>query len=706
MSFVFHTLLVTLRVMLPGLLWLPESDRRPRGWAVSELLAVCGRSVALGLVLNLLIVLFAAALQRWTEWVDWSVWGLVVGTGLVGFWRRKGRPRDVAALVPVGVVVAAVLLAPHRSEWLAGGWDPGVYQNNAISIAARSGTQPLRDTVFAGLSRQERELVSTPEGTYREVQPGVPINMADGSLPLYFFPLTSLCGAWLHRLGGNELLYRMPMLLAFLGLFPAISLLQVLGGSRTMRWASLLFWVASPLWWYHQAVPVSELLQLLLLCSAALFYVDSRWNGGHSPVLAFLFLFAGTVNRFEFPVFAGFFLLLATWTDCRDERPGWQRRVAVCYGALAAGLLWDLAFSWVTVSRLHAKDHVLWVVLLPFSISALAAGVLMWRRDLPVRVGRHGQRVLGVLRVGALSFAAVLLLLGMAVSTSAVAASFLGRLPILGGMAWRTSRLLAYQGTWCFVAAALGVLTLSRNRNPEGLATWRVTSALGIAVSVLLLHGGIAPLYPWALRRYVVYLVPFLALAQGYAASRVVASSKGRSKAVLLMGALLMTAALIEGATRSVSAARVGDYKGLATVLRQLDSHLQVGDVVVADDPRWGTPLLLAFGRDVIDGKRLWSGDSALQKGYTQMLRRLQREPGRRVLWLTSTDQGPGIYPFRLGEMHPLAAAVPFTYETVAHSARGTGYNTKENHRLFGLHAWGSDAHGGVRETPAPGIPP
>jgi hypothetical protein len=172
-------------------------------------------------------------------------------------------------------------------------------------------------------------------------------------------------------------------------------------------------------------------------------------------------------------------------------------------------------------------------------------------------------------------------------------------------MAWRASRLLAYQGTWCFVAAALGVLALSRDRSPEGLAIWKVTSALGIAVLVLLLHGGIAPLYPWALRRYVVYLVPFLALAQGDAASWVVASSKGRRKAALLAGAILMAAAVVEGSARSLSAARVGDYKGLTAILRQLDAHLRDGDVVVADDPRWGTPLLLAFGRDVIDGKRL-----------------------------------------------------------------------------------------------------
>ena len=137
------------------------------------------------------------------------------------------------------------------------------------------------------------------------------------------------------------------------------------------------------------------------------------------------------------------------------------------------------------------------------------------------------------------------------------------------------------------------------------------------------------------------------------------------------------------------NACRVGDYRGLSELLLDLDAQLEPGDVVVADDPRWGTPLLLAHGRDVLDGKRLWeSAEPGFQADYLRMLRRLQREEGRRVLWLTSTEAGLGVYPLDIGPVAPVFEDLPFSYRTVVHSARADHFEARDNPRVFGLYEW------------------
>ena len=61
--------------------------------------------------------------------------------------------------------------------------------------------------------------------------------------------------------------------------------------------------------------------------------------------------------------------------------------------------------------------------------------------------------------------------------------------------------------------------------------------------------------------------------------------------------------------------------------------------------------------------------------------------PGR-ILWLTSTADGMGRYPFDHGPAVALLEGVPFAYPTVIHSSRGSHFAVRHNERVFGLHAW------------------
>lgn len=683
MELALGVLLLTIRITGAGWVWSTAARDPERGFGDR-----CGWLAGTGLILNLLLALIAAAFQRWSPGMDWILWGVLVCAGVVRIRRRPIRWASwIAPALVVGILAAAAVLLPLRSEWLAGGWDPGLYQNQAVSIAQHGGTQPRTGTVYAELTPAERQTVRVTEGTYNEVFPGVPIDLSDGSLPVYFFPLNSICGAWLHRLGGLALLTRASTVLALLGLLPAYALLGALGLRRGARLAGLFFWVLSPLWVYHQAIASSEMLQLFLFSVGLLFYLEAMEQRRPWPWLAGLALFAGTVNRFDYPVFAGLLLALAAGVESAAQHPGWRRRILLGFGALALGILWDWIFAQVTISRLQEKDQVLWVVLLPFAFSAGAATLLAWRRPSPPFVAslcRAAQSGLGA--AGAL--VAGVALLAIPPARDAVLA-LAAKVPFAGGVFLRFARLIPFQGAMWFLSVAVGVFCLARDRSAASLRMRLAVAALGGLLLMLLVNGGIAPIYPWALRRYFVFLIPFMALAQGNLAARVFAEFRTGRWIRVAAGLLLLGLALGDGAWHSRAAFQVGDYVGLSGLLETVDEQIRERDLVVADDPRWGAPLLLACGRDVLDGKRIWeSPDPGFREVYLRMLRRLQREEGRRVLWLTSTEAGLGVYPLDMGPVVPVFEDLPFVYRTVIHGARADHFEARDNRRVFGLYEW------------------
>jgi len=686
-------LLLVLRLVLPGWAWTWQRDGGgdERGWPGG--LNQAGRIVAAGLVLNLLPVLVLGAMGLWTPRADWGMWGLVVVGGLIRLVRTGGNAqamisRLAGALAAAGLLAALALANPPRSEWLAGGWDPGIYVNQAVSIERHNGTRPVKDTVFADMSRAERELVSASEGRYREVFPGVPIRLEDGSLPVYFFPLTPVCGAWLHRLGGMGLLHRMPLLLALLGLLPAWALLAAFGLSRAARAVAMACWMLSPLWVYHQAIPSSEMLQLFLLCAGILFYLDAADRGSPRPVLAGLALFAGTVNRFDYPVFAGWFLVVAIAAGAMVRQPAWRRRAGFCLGALALGLCWDLIFAWVTLARLQEKDQALWVVLIPFGAGVLLIGALSaWSRPFHApRPLARTVRTAGVLAGLGLGLAGLLAAGPLPVTSMIVAAD---QVPVAGGRMIGVLRLFPFHGSAWLLAAGAGMALMALNRRRETLRLRLALLALGGGMAALLLHGGIAAIYPWALRRVMVLWVPFMALAQAGLAVWALEKASLRQWGRMAAGLLLLAGALAQGAAISREAWAVEDYRGMTRLVDTLAEHIEPGDIVVADDPRWGTPLLLAVGRDVLNGKPLWeTPDEGQREAYFAMLRRLQSVHPGRILWLTSTADGMGRYPFEHGTAVPLFEGVRFAYPTVIHSPRGSHFAVRDNERMLTLHAW------------------
>jgi hypothetical protein len=263
------------------------------------------------------------------------------------------------------------------------------------------------------------------------------------------------------------------------------------------------------------------------------------------------------------------------------------------------------------------------------------------------------------------------------------------RVPMAGPMLARLICVVPFHGSLGFAWAGCGIAWMSLHREQSLRVLKTLVCALAIVCLLLFLQLGIAPLYPWALRRYVVFLVPLLAWAQAFAIVRGVEVIPLRGGGWRWAVLLVFIPALVEGGRISAAAFRVGDYPGLGQALSALERALKPGDVIVTDDPEWGTPLFLAGGRDVVSGRLLWRRDDPdYQRRYMEALRDVRQESGRRFLWLTSTAKGRDLYPVELGGNSTPITEVDYNFRVVNHSARARTYETRPRHRIFRLYDW------------------
>ena len=375
LSAILALILLVLRVMLPGML--ATSTRR-------DLLVRTGRALFIGVVLNLLLAVAALSAGRWSRGIDWGVWGLFVAGGLLVHARRGTLSAILRAGVrPALLVLAAaalVLLLPARSEWRMGGWDPGFYQNNAVRIAADGRLDGPHLPLYVEAARPDSPLASLARtqygGTYHALADSLPL-APDGSIPLYFFHLTPIAGAGLHRLGGDAFLDRLNGFLAFGALFAFAALLSSLGLRGYRRALPLFFMAISPLWWYQRNIPTSEMLYLFLLLGGAADWLDSR-DARRPPWGAWAACFLLVLNHLNAAVLVGALVALATLLEATSSDAPLPRRSrllrsGVALAALALGGLWDAVFAHATIAKLAAEGPVVATLLRYFLYVAAAA---------------------------------------------------------------------------------------------------------------------------------------------------------------------------------------------------------------------------------------------------------------------------------------------------------------------------------------------
>jgi hypothetical protein len=669
--------LFAIKLMLPGLLLVALNKPRTGSWSgLTRAAAV----LVYGLIANLIAVVVLGPLGWWTPAADLTVWVAIVAVSSClaivnqgSLWPEvKKNAIPGAAVFLIGFLAACM---PVRSEWLAGGWDPGMYVNNAIAIANRSGIVEREPSLYASLNEDERLLLSSSEGRYRELFPSVPIDVVTGSIPLYHFHLTPMMGAMLYRAGGYELLFRMPVLLAFWGVPVFLALCRAVGVTRPGLWACGFFWCLNPVWWYQQAVPTSEMLYVFLMLGGVFLYLEAMRSEVRIPLAAMLAMIAATMNHLNFILVGGIIVASLALVESRTLSPTSRARVLSCLVALGLGLLLNLGFAGVTIDRLEEKDRALTLLLIALAASVFFAGLVIclpkrFHSKLSPIIERLPAWILYLTGASGLTFSLFCLHPRLLQICFKVAEGTFVRDVLYHGQA-----LIAFCGVGTAVLASLGLIIMARSVSAKPSGASVIIAVSLIIFGIFMASPGVFPTYPWALRRFAPWLFLVMALSQAVVVQATFSGSwvrKGFFLGFLMWG-------IWSGANQSHASAGVSDYRGLKTALSDLAGKLIAEDLIVADDPRYGTPLFMIFGQDVINGRQIWSSkDPDARKSIMDVLNRLANARNGRVLWLTTDEDGLRLYPESPAVYSNPVFSLDFEYDRILHHTKMRRFMTEK----------------------------
>lgn len=645
-------------------------------------LRVGGLSLVLGFVLTTLSALALAQMGRFIPAVDaWCTVLLAVIGATAGLLRSRRHLADTftraAPLAAfLGVVMAILLAWPHRGEWIAGGWDPGVYQNQAVQLAKTGTFHPETDPVYAALSDAAFKRFTRRFGAYQEVFPGVPVDRETRAHSPYFFRLTPMVGAILYRAGGLHALFRINYLIGAIGLTLFGIFLLEAGAPWRLAVAAAFLLCASPLWLYHLHVPMTEMLQFMLVAAIGLLLAVGGVPWIRCAVLGLLTV-AAVLNRHAFVPFAGFLALAAAWS----RRDGPVRTLLVEQIALATGVLvgvWlNRSLCGITFVRIGAPlDRVLVTVWIgAVTTGLLGVGLGRFRKLRPV--------LDGVVRWGAWMALGLVCVAGLTSFLDYSLFSFAGDAAVT--VLHRLDVLLPFMGYASVLAACLGaaVVLAGYSRLPLLPRSW--IAFLLLSTAVLFARPSLREIMPWMSRRFLVYTVPAVALLAAAGLDALARTGRRGCIAAVLV-ALLLPATNLK---RVWHAWDRTEYDGLSGLLAACDRQLKTRDVIVVDAPKWGTPLALAYGRSVLNGRHLWRDKKTdtVEKGL-DALRELHRQ-GWRVRFLTTTpDQALSIYAAPIQPVTLDWDSGDFKLGEIIHHRRASDFVIREYNVRFRLYTW------------------
>ena len=577
--------------------------------------------------------------------------------------RRVLATMPAAALLAAGTLV--LLAVPDRGEWLLGSWDPGVYVNEAV-VVERTGTFHPPDSFFHDSLAPHEQLHFTRLGLRRHERfPGVVVDAESQAFSFTFFRLTPAVFASMLRAGGMPLLHRANAVLGLLVLL-SFSAFVVRVLSPAGAAFSLLMLVTQPVWIYHTHVPVSEMLQVYLLCS--LFFLLPHIKQHRSVFfLGLLMLASMTVNRFSFMPFAGLLAVSLALVEFREQEG--SRKVGVHLGfclAVIAGAIVDLGLS--------PTSFLSWGI---GPLIIIATGFLFTAALLIDLVSLR--KVMGRFRPWILRAAGVTTVVLLAVLFTRK------RLVPMRKDSDNPARLLPFLGLVPVLFSVGGAARVALHWRRENRALKGILIFLLVATAGLLFRKNIADLYPWATRRYFPFTVPLVALLGGYFLAWLWQwGSAPRTGRVLACLAFALST-FVHGTTIRAAWEHT-DFNGVSDLLEQISAQVDAGDVIVADHPRWGTPLALLYGKQVLNGQPLWRDNSGRKAAAAfRALERIAAD-GTRVHLLTSSDRGTDIYPVRVKTEEKVWSSGPVTLGEIVHHPKASRFVLDRRERTFRLY--------------------
>jgi len=199
-----------------------------------------------------------------------------------------------------------------------------------------------------------------------------------------------------------------------------------------------------------------------------------------------------------------------------------------------------------------------------------------------------------------------------------------------------------------------------------------------VATVVLLGHMWVADLYPWSTKRFLVYAVPLAAALAAIVPAALLGRPPRKWSASLAAG-ILVVVVLVFMARISWHAWHRTEYNGVSKALGEVAAQIGPDDIVFTDHHWWATPLTFIYDRQVFDGSKLWSTNSAGGRDTLgPLLLRLHLD-GKRVRLLSS---------FKKASVAPDFNSEPVVLEEIIHRERASDYLMRTRRFTFQLSTW------------------
>ena len=664
-------LILTGRIFLLGFAWcwlMPSSKSRVGSWLIHGV-----QPLLIGLPLLLMIRLVSAESLLLPRLLPelLAIFGII--TGLV--FRREKMLRRIAPTAAlfffVSVASTVILFLPHRSEWVVGGWDPGIYVNEGANLALLDTYQHEADPFFSALDDDELKVFTRWRLPYLEAHPVVILEPETRSLKRFFFPLTSTLIAEYIEAGG---LHAGTRINYFLGLFCTLIFAAMLCAFRAPFIVLLLSTaclVTQPVWLYHLNIPTSEMLQLFFVCGLGLLLPHLRSH----PTVIFIFgmiLVCAGMNRFGFLPFGTLLCCILALKDLGTISPVNGMKLRLCQLIpiwMGAG---HCAFhNAITLNRLEDLTPMIFASGLVFTFAALIIDFIGGKNAAGVVLKKlYAKRF--ILPLTAVALTGFVLIAGMS----------LANLPLI------VAGMTHYISIPLLVLAALGLGGYFFDKFSMDENLFAMITFLACSTVLVLLQSEIAPLLPWASRRLMMYTVPLVALLAGLVIRRTFDKH-------MAIPTVLIILILGLNARKGWQAANVQEYVGVTAHLDAIAEQIGPNDLVVADHFLWSTPLRMAYGKNVINGEVLWQeagADTQWPEERTQkerfnagmaILYKMQ-EQGKIIRFLTSSEKLLTVYPGDVTADEDWQSD-PIDYQVLSHHPKGRGFVHTPRHKQFSL---------------------
>lgn len=620
--------------------------------------------------------LLLAEFGQYTNLAGIILFLLIVITGiLTGLRHAKEHRALIRQALPVSllmlIAIVVIFAYPNRGEWILGGWDPGVYVNESMAIE-RSGSLYPDDSFFYELLTEEEQDIFTRTGKNRtERFPGILVHPENKSTTFQFFRLTPCLFASFARLGGIQAVSRANTILGVLAVLSVSVLCLHCFNARTAAGASLLL-LASPVFLFYSHLPTTEMLQLFFILSLCLF-VFQRLQTRTSLILIFLCTVGAVLNRFSSLPFIGILTLTSAVHDNVDDarKDKLPRRTVLIAGTVLGAIL-DIQISPVSLFGWSALPLILGVWA---GASLLALCIDLCSKHFP------GFEINKSCAGFAWPAFCILFLIGVGTSWF-LREYFFGK-----NDADNLIRLFPFTGITPLATAGIGLLGIFIFRKRFSTASIAILIFYFVTSWLLILNKQITDLYPWALRRYVPYLLPFVALSCAALLDQIWNISKLRPAGPSAALCLLAILVLLPGRAAD-RAWRYTEYNGMTQAIQSIAEQVKTNDLIVADHPWWGTPLAMIHGVQVLNGKRLWSDKSGERMNVAESAFARLCTEGKRVRFLTSTGDGLNIYPFDSNHIEPDWTSDEVVFQEIIQHPRADGFELRTKKKTFRLYSY------------------